>query len=64
MRCSPARRHTLQQLGLFHPPRKIPEWRTLPAEVRHKATMLLAQMLRQHHSKRFVFDTAKEASDE
>jgi hypothetical protein len=26
--------------------------------------MLLAQMLRQHHSKRFVFDTAKEASDE
>lgn len=64
MRWSPARRHTLQQLGLFHPPRKIPDWRTLPAEVRQKATMLLAQMLRQHHSKRFTIDNAKEESDE
>ena len=63
MRWSAVRRQALQ-LGLFHPARKIPEWTTLPREVQRKATMLLAQMLRQHHSKRFVFDTAKEASDE
>ena len=63
MRWSPVRRHVVQ-LGLFHPPQKNPEWRTLPVEVRQKVTMLVAQMLRQHHSKRFVFDTAKEASDE
>ncbi len=63
MRRSAVHRHTLQ-LGLFHPPRKIPEWTTLPREAQRKATMLLAQMLRQHHSKRLVFDTAKEADDE
>jgi hypothetical protein len=63
MRWLPVRRHALQP-GLFHPRRKIPEWTTLPLEVQRKVTTLLAQMLRQHHSKRFVFDTAKEASDE
>ena len=60
---SAVRRHPLQ-VALFHPPRKIPEWTTLPPEVQRKVTTLLAQMLRQHHSKRFVFDTAKEAGDE
>ncbi len=63
MRWSTGSRHALQ-LGLFHPPRRIPEWRTLPPEVKQRATMLLAQMLRHHHSKHLVVNHSKEASDE
>lgn len=63
MKWSLVRRHTLQ-LGLFHPPRKIPDWRTLPPEVRRKATLLLAQMLRQHLTNRSAFKKTREVSDE
>ncbi len=63
MRWSPVRRHDVQ-MGLFHPPRKSPEWKTLPVEAKQKVTRLVALMLRQHHSKRLAFEKAKEASDE
>lgn len=63
MKWSLARRHRLQ-MGLYHPPRKTPEWRTLPPEVRGKATLLLVQMLRQHLTNRSAFKKTQEVSDE
>lgn len=54
------RRH-FNQLDLFHPPQKTPQWQRLPLEVRQSATKLLALMLRRHAP---IRDEAEGVSDE
>jgi hypothetical protein len=46
MRCPNRPRH-VAQLDLFRPDLLKLEWRQLPAEVRRKATQLMARMLRE-----------------
>lgn len=38
------------QIDLFHPPRQMPSWRTLPRATREQTVALLAQLLRAHLS--------------
>lgn len=52
------------QLELFHPPRKGPEWRALPMEVRERARLLLAQMLRMSSVRYDSAETERGARDE
>jgi hypothetical protein len=63
MRWSPGYRHA-NQLKLFHPRQKTPQWQGLPSEVRRSATKLLALMLRRHAAGRPVPDNAQGTSDE
>ena len=60
----PYRHRRVLQLELFHPPRKAPEWRTLPMEVRERARHLLVQMLRMSPVQGGVNETGRAASDE
>ena len=60
---SPRYRHA-DQLKLFHPPQKTPQWHTLPSEIRQSATKLLALMLRRHAVRGLVPGGAKGADDE
>jgi hypothetical protein len=39
----------VDQLYLFHPVPRMPQWTLLPPEVRQKALGLLARLLRHHH---------------
>lgn len=41
-----------EQLELFHPPGRLPEWMGFPAAVRETATQLLEQMFRDHRENR------------
>ena len=63
MRSSPGYRH-VNQLRLFHPRQKRPQWQALPSEVKQSATRLLALMLRRHATAHAVLDNAKGTSDE
>ncbi len=60
----PYRHRHERQLELFHPPRKAPEWRTLPIEVRERTRHLLAQMLRMSPVQGGADETGRAASDE
>lgn len=44
----------LDQLMLFHPRPRTPQWMSLPAEVREHTLRLLARLLRQHRRARLV----------
>ncbi len=63
MRWSLGYRHA-NQLKLFHPPQRTPQWQTLPPEARQSATKLLALMLRQHAAGRAVPANEEGTSDE
>jgi hypothetical protein len=52
------------QLELFHPPRKTPEWRALPMEVRERARLFLAQMLRMSSVRYDSAESQRAAGDE
>lgn len=54
----------VDQLELFQPPRKIPQWGSLPQESRYKTVRLLARLLREHASAAPGADSAKERGDE
>ena len=41
----------LEQLHLFHPPRRLPAWEDLPAVSRQTVTRLLAHILQEHHKR-------------
>jgi hypothetical protein len=45
---------SLDQLMLFHPLPKTPQWMSLPAEVREQTLKLLARLLRQHRRARLA----------
>ncbi len=60
----PYRHRRELQLELFQAPRKAPEWRTLPMEVRERARHLLVQMLRMSPVQGGVNETERAASDE
>ncbi len=60
----PYRHRRELQLELFQPPRKAPEWRTLPMEVRERARRLLVQMLRMSLVQGGADETGRAASDE
>jgi hypothetical protein len=49
---------------LFRPTPQRPSWPNLPAEVRQKATRLLARLLREHGGRRRNGAAGKEVSDE
>ena len=63
MRRSPGRRH-FNQLDLFHPPPRTPQWHRLPLEVRQSATKLIALMLRRHVSAHPIGEETKGVRDE
>lgn len=44
----------LDQLTLFHPRPTIPQWKSLPVEVREHTLRLLARFIRQHRRARLV----------
>ncbi|KAI3603383.1 hypothetical protein D8I24_2890 (plasmid) [Cupriavidus necator H850] len=52
------------QLDLFHPCPKTPQWTTLPPEVRQQTIRLLAQLLRQHRRGLLATVHEREADDE
>jgi hypothetical protein len=54
----------LTQLDLFRATPTIPDWERLPAEVRHKAVILLARLLRPRRPAPVVADHGQEAGDE
>jgi len=54
----------LTQLDLFRPPPTTPDWERLPPEVRHKAVILLARLLRPRRPALVVADHGREAGDE
>jgi hypothetical protein len=49
---------------LFRPPPQQPTWSNLPAEVRQKATRLLARLLREHQTQDGSVAHGKEEGDE
>ena len=53
-----------EQLNLFHPPRRLPQWKEMSNDVEQNVIDLLAQMLCDHHL--WVHRTAKhgEVEDE
>jgi hypothetical protein len=61
---SKVQQRQLEQLKLFHPPRRRPTWRRLPEEVRERTRRLLAQMLREKLARRLDGDAVAEVSDE
>lgn len=63
MRCARAR-HPTAHPDLFHPPRREPEWQSLPAAVRQQAKELLAQLLRQQQRQRLMIPPLQEVDDE
>jgi hypothetical protein len=58
------RRCHVPQLDLFRPTLPSPEWRQLPAEVRGKATQLMARMLRERQPPRAEDNPAGGCEDE
>jgi hypothetical protein len=54
----------LTQLDLFRASPTIPAWERLPAEVQHKAVILLARLLRPRRQAPVVADHGREAGDE
>jgi hypothetical protein len=52
------------QLNLFHPPRRGPEWRALPIEVREQTKLLLARLLRTSPVRESAVESESAASDE
>ena len=63
MRWLPGYRHA-NQLKLFQPPQRTPQWQSLPPEVKQSTTKLLALMLRRHTAGRAVPGNTKGTSDE
>jgi hypothetical protein len=51
------------QVSLFQPPDRRPQWSTLPTEVKDAVTGLLARLLREHGS-RVVATASAEDDDE
>ncbi len=53
-----------EQLNLYHPPRRLPQWKNLPSEVQHNVIGLLVQMLCDYYLR--IHSTAKhgEVEDE
>jgi len=47
-------RRSLDQLGLFHPLPKTPQWMSFPVEAREQTLKLLARLLRQHRRARLA----------
>jgi hypothetical protein len=47
-------RRSLDQLALFHPLPKTPQWMSFPAEAREQTLKLLARLLRQHRRARLA----------
>ncbi len=62
MRKKSSRRTVLWDL--FRPAPRQPTWPNLPPEVRHKATRLLARLLREHQGQHRNAAHGKELSDE
>ena len=60
----PYRHRRELQLELFQAPRKLPEWRIVPMEVRERARHLLAQMLQMSPVQGGSDETEMAASDE
>jgi hypothetical protein len=56
--------HHAVQLDLFRPAGRVPEWRTLPVEVREQARHLLARMLRMSPVQNGAGDAERTAGDE
>ena len=54
----------LTQPDLFRAPPTIPDWERLPPEVRHRAVILLARLLRPRRPAPVVADHGREAGDE
>jgi hypothetical protein len=54
----------LTQRDLFRAPPTIPDWERLPPEVRLKAVILLARLLRPHRQAPVVAVHGQEAGDE
>jgi hypothetical protein len=54
----------LTQLDLFQAPPTIPDWERLPPDVRHKAVLLLARMLRPRRQPPVAADHGREVGDE
>jgi acyl-CoA reductase-like NAD-dependent aldehyde dehydrogenase len=52
------------QLDLFQPCPKKPEWANLPLEVRRQTMRLLVQLLRQHRRELHVASLEQEVRDE
>jgi hypothetical protein len=63
MRCASARRPTAHP-DLFHPPRREPEWQSLPAAVRQQTKELLAHLLREYHRQSRMIPPGQEMGDE
>ena len=52
------------QLDLFHPYPKTPQWTNLPPEERQQTTRLLVQLLRQHRRGLYAPALQQEVCDE
>ena len=52
------------QLDLFHPYPKTPQWTHLPPEVRQQTVRLLVQLLRQHRRELYAAAHQQEVCDE
>jgi len=54
----------VDQLNLFHPVPRMPQWTLLPPEVRQKALSLLARLLRHHRRQLLGGGFEEEVRDE
>lgn len=45
---TPQARRRANQLNLFHPTRRLPQWQALPLDARQNVIRLIALMLRRH----------------
>ncbi len=53
-----------EQLNLYHPPRRLPQWKELPSEVQKNVITLLVQMLCDHNHRVHCAARQGEAEDE
>ncbi len=63
MRSSRRPNHSFQ-LDLFHAPRRGPEWRALPMEVREQTKLLLARLLRTNPVRESAVESQRAVADE